>query len=458
MGFLHLNVPGRKGLKEVIEKDWDRIEAEFSAPVKRRGEEYFSSGKVVPTDVMPHTAHFRSSGQLADSYSITLSYDGDTLLGMCTCRSDPPCKHIYASLFILKRKGGPEVREIVMRLHREEMAELLMDYLPENVKKALMEGPEMTLLRFKKYGDSSPLTGLLPFVPVIYDTFRAEGFVERAINAFKKKGTPCPHTLRVALRGIVRRAEDKVWYLRYIHEALTSNGCELPGLNFGDLLTEEERVRAVDEGVPYDLVRVEGEVVPERLSFSSADACLDYLLNTLLPRKKAREIARKCMDRFGLHPPLVLYYLQVGGEPDVALKLLSRRPTASMLLALKDLVPEETFSDLERLLKSLSPEEYAHYVAEVSPEELPKLKGMVDREVLTPLVIRNARQIGEAALPIIREEAVRIASGRRWSLYPKVAELLKLMREISPKEYERTLKYLKETFPNRRRLMEVLEE
>ncbi len=458
MGFLNLNLPGRKDLKEVLEKDWKEIERAFSSSVRRKGEDYFHSGKVIATDITERDARFRSSGQFSNSYSIDVTYDRDSLLGMCTCPSDPPCKHIYASLLLLKRKGGPEVREILMRLSREELVEILMDHLSDEAKRSLMEGPWKTLLEAQRYGDFQPLIDILPFVPAIYDSFEAQLFVERAIDLFLELGVPCPHTVALALRGIVRRAEDKVRVVLRIHEMLASRECDLPNLTFGDLLTEEERKRAYAAGVPYDLLRVEGETVPEDFFLSSADACLDHLLNTPMPEDKARELAKECIERFGLFPPLVLFYLQVGGDPKMALNLLSNRPKASMLLSLRGLVPEDTFRDLEKLLKVLSREEYAQYIAEVSPKDLLKLKGEVDECVLKELILKSADRIGEAALPLLKEEVLKIASGRRWSLYPKVAELLKTMRKISPDEYEKTVRYLKERFPNRRRLMEVLGE
>ncbi|GEM_PF-6791820 len=456
MGLLHLNVPGRKSLKEVLEKDWERVEKAFSSSVRRRGEDYFSSGKVIPTDIMENTAFFRSSGQFATSYSITVAYDQDTLIGTCTCPADPPCKHIYASLLLLKRKGRPGVREVLMRLHKEELVEVLLDYLPDDVRIALTWGPQRALLEAQK-GDVFPLIEVLPFVPATYDPFESLAFLKRAMKVLWESEVPCPHTFSLAFRSVVRRAEDKVRTLLRIHEMLTSYECDLP-LNFGDLLTEEERRRAYEEGVPYDLIKVAGETPPKRLAFSSAEACMDYLLNTPLPEEEAREMARECIDRFGLFPPLVLFYLQVGGEPEISLKLLSNKPKASLLLALKDLVSDETFSRLKSILKSLSPEEYALYVAESSPKDLFSLKGEVDEDFLTDLILKNAGRIGEPVLPLVKEEVMRIASGRRWRLYPRAIELLKVMREISPREYERTVKYIRENFRGKRRLMEMLEE
>ncbi|NPB03091.1 MAG: hypothetical protein GXO39_01565 [Thermotogae bacterium] len=458
MGFLNLNLPGRKDLKEVLEKDWEKIEGAFSSFVKRKGEKYFFSGKVIATDITKRDARFRSSGQFAKFYSINVVYDRDSLLSMCTCPSDPPCKHIYASLLILKRKGGPEVREILMRLNREELMEILLDHLSDEAKRSLIEGPWNTLREAQRHGDFQPLIDILPFVPVIYESFEAQLFVERAIDFFMEMNIPCPHTVSLALKGIVRRKEDRVHTLLRIHEMLASRECDLPDLTFGDLLTEEERKQAYTEGVPYDLLRAEGEAVPEDFLFSSADACLDHLLNISTPEERVRELAKECIERFGLFPPLVLFYLQVGGEPKMALKLIASRPKASMLLALRGLVPEDTFRELEKLLKVLSREEYALYVAESSPEDLLKLKGEVDEEVLKGLVLNNADRLGEAALPLLKEEILKIASGKRWKLYPKAAELLKTMRKISPDEYKETLYYLKDRFPNRRRLMEVLEK
>lgn len=457
MGYVHVPAPGEEDLREFLRREWKDMEGAFSENVRMRGETYLDTGAILPVEIKGREAVFSSSGDYMPFYRITLRLDGEALTGSCSCPYSGPCKHIYASLKMLKEGVKEGVREILMKLDKDETVDLLVDFMPHDVRTALLKDPWKVLEEFRIYGDLAPITGILPFVPIRYGTGETLNFFEVLLNLLREMDLPCPPTLPMAVRRTVKTADDRVGTLLRIYDLLVERGCVEAIAGVGDVLTEEERERAISEGIPYEAIKGEGrEVLPP---FSSAEACVDYLLlRQDLDDGSVRRIAEECMGRFGLFTPLVLLYLKAGGREGVARSLIARQPRASLLRTLEPLISREMREELLRLLRELAPEEYVKYVEGTERvKDILSLSDRLDRGTFVEAVRKNARIIGDRAIPILREEIFRLSGGRRWSKYPYVRDLLLALRSVSEEEYGKVLEELRKKYKGKRRLMKVLE-
>ncbi len=457
MGYVHVPAPGEGDLREFLRREWEDVERAFSESVRRRGKAYLDTGAILPVEVKDREAVFSSSGDYMPFYRITIRLDGEALTAFCSCPYSGPCKHIYASLRMIKEGVKEGVKGILMKLDREEAVDLLIDFMPQDVRAILLKDPWKVLEDFRAYGDLAPITGVLPFVPLRYGTAETLNFLESLLNVLQEMDLPCPPTLPMAIKRTVRMAEDRVGVLLRVYDLLIERGCTEAMAGVGDVLGDEERERALSEGIPYEVLKGEGrEVLPP---FSSAEACVDYiLLRRDLDEEDVRRIAENCMGRFGLFTPLVLLYLKAGGREGVARSLLARQPRASLLRTLEPLISHEMREELVRLLRELSPEEYVKYVEGTErARDILTMADRLGRETLVEAVRRNVKILGREAVPLLREEILRISGGRRWSRYPYVRDLLLAIKTVSPEEYKRLLSELRSRYKGKRRLMKVLE-
>ena len=83
-----------------------RLAGEFSAPVRRRGEQYYRQGLVRIRDGSDSLLKARVRG--SSVYSVSLHWEAGSLSASCDCPyygSDGPCKHLWATILAADAHG-----------------------------------------------------------------------------------------------------------------------------------------------------------------------------------------------------------------------------------------------------------------------------------------------------------------------------------------------------------------